>query len=107
MPGGGIKRGESPVDAAIREASEEIGLELTPAALRPVGIVEHSPDYPRDEGYFFEVQLESRPGIRIDNREIVEARFVTLADAPSFAMAQPFRDYLTRKAIERGDATRP
>lgn len=40
-----------------------------------------------------------------DNREIVEARFVTLTDAPSFAMARPFRDYLARKASEAGDAT--
>jgi 8-oxo-dGTP pyrophosphatase MutT (NUDIX family) len=101
MPGGVIKRGESPIDAAIREASEEVGLKLTATDLRPVGIVEHSPDYRRDQGHFFEVQLERWPEIRIDNREIVEARFVTLDDASSFAMARVFRDYFTRKAAEQ------
>jgi 8-oxo-dGTP pyrophosphatase MutT (NUDIX family) len=102
MPGGAIKRGESPVDAAVREAAEEIGLQLTAADLRPAGVVEHSPDHRRDQVHLFEVQLERWPDIRIDNREIVEARFVTLADAPSFAVSKPFRDYLTRKAAERG-----
>ncbi len=103
-PGGAIKRGESPINAAIREAREEIGLVLTAAELRLADIVEHSPDHRRDRVFLFEVQLERWPDIRIDNREIVEARFVTLTDALSFAMARPFRDYLARKASEAGDA---
>ncbi len=104
-PGGAIKRGESPVDAAIREASEEIGLQLTAADLHPAGVVEHSPDYRRDRLHLFEVQLQSWPEVRIDNREIIEARFVPLADAQSFALAAPFRDYLCRKVLEVRGAT--
>ena len=33
-PGGGMKAHEAPVQAAIREASEEIGLQFTPEQLR-------------------------------------------------------------------------
>ncbi len=58
-PGGAIKRGETPVDAALRE----------------------------------------EPALTIDNREIVEARFVPLAETQSFALAAPFREYLNRKVM--------
>ena len=47
-PGGAIKQGESPVDAAIREAREEIGLVLTATDLHLADVVEHSLDYRRD-----------------------------------------------------------
>lgn len=84
---------------------EEIGLQLTAADLHPAGVVEHSPDCRRERLHLFEVQLQSWPEVRIDNREIIEARFVPLADAQSFAMARPFRDYLTRKAAEANSTT--
>ncbi len=105
-PGGAIKRGETPIEAAIREAREEIGLQLAAADLQPVGVVEHLPDFRRDRLHLFEVHLRTPPAIRIDNREIVEARFVPRADAPSFAMAGPFRDYMGRKAAEEQGPSR-
>ena len=40
-PGGGMKAHEAPVQAAIREASEEIGLQFTPEQLRRALAVEH------------------------------------------------------------------
>jgi ADP-ribose pyrophosphatase YjhB (NUDIX family) len=40
-PGGGIKLDEAPVQAAIREVSEEIGLQFTPEQLRHALAVEH------------------------------------------------------------------
>jgi hypothetical protein len=68
--------------------------------------VEHLPDFRRDRLHLFEVHLRTPPAIRIDNREIVEARFVPRADAPSFAMAGPFRDYMGRKAAEEQGPSR-
>ncbi len=104
-PGGAVKRGENPVDAAIREASEEIGVRLGSGDLHLAGVVEHSPDHRRDRLYLFEVQLRERPTITIDNREIVEARFVPLDDTQSFPLAVPFRDYFGRKAAAARGAT--
>ena len=40
-PGGGIKANESPIRAAIREASEELGVHLSKEELRPALSVEH------------------------------------------------------------------
>lgn len=36
-PGGGVEGGEQPVDAAVRELTEETGLVVSPTLLRPVG----------------------------------------------------------------------
>ncbi|MEO3936503.1 DUF4031 domain-containing protein [Dermatophilaceae bacterium Soc4.6] len=36
-PGGGVEPGEHPTDAAVRELTEETGLVVAPALLRPVG----------------------------------------------------------------------
>ncbi|MFZ8758719.1 8-oxo-dGTP diphosphatase [Microbacterium sp. HMH0099] len=46
-PGGKLEPGETPVDAAVREVREEIGVEVAPADLRPVGALDyHFPDRP-------------------------------------------------------------
>ncbi len=50
-----------------------------------------------DKVYLFEGYLAERPAIRIDNREIVEARSVTLAEAQGLNVALPLRHYLKHK----------
>lgn len=92
-PGGGIKAGESPTRAAIREASEELGVHLTIEELHPALAVEHFWNNRRDMVQFFEAQLSSLPNLEIDNREIVEARFVTLDEARSLDLAPHLNDY--------------
>lgn len=67
LPGGGAKRAETLRRAARRELKEETGIDAEPDALLPVfttawiAVFEYYPCAP--------------PGIEIDNREIVEARF--------------------------------
>ena len=97
-PGGGIKAHEAPVQAATREASEEIGLRFTPEQLRHALTVEHFWDNRHDKVQIFELEVSDAPKIRIDNREIIEARFVTLEEALSLHLAPHLQDYFQMTA---------
>src|SRR4051794_4390142 len=96
-PGGGIKPGERPIDAVLREAVEELGLNLRAQDLHLVEVSEHYWENRHDKVYLFECRLAKVPAIQIDNREIVEARSVTLAEAQALNVALPLRHYLNHK----------
>ena len=97
-PGGGLKRGETHLEGAVREVAEEVGLILSPEDLRLVHVVEHRPDYRRDRLHLFETHLATLLPLQLDNREVVEARWVTREEALSLHVTQLFRDYLNSKA---------
>src|SRR3954465_2618080 len=98
-PGGGMRAHEAPVQAAIREASEEIGLQFTPEQLRPALAVEHFWDNRHDNVQVFEVEVSDAPKIGIDNREIIEARFFTLAEARLLKLPKPLYDYFQVRVL--------
>jgi 8-oxo-dGTP diphosphatase len=75
-PGGGIRRGEEPREAARRELREELGLDVAPEDLVLAREVAVDWDYRRERVRVFELRLDAEPVLRIDNREIVAARFV-------------------------------
>lgn len=97
-PGGGIAADESPVEAAVRELVEEIGLRLEPEDLYLVLVTEHLWYNRHDRVHLFEVQAVRRSKLVLDNREVVEARFVTLPEAETFDLAPHLRDYFRAKA---------
>ena len=110
FPGGSIRRGETPEQAARRELAEEIGLvapRLTPAG-EASGIWEGR----RDRVRFFELQLDQLPKLRLDNREIIGARLVAPEELPGIPVTGPVAVYLgrtlaTRPAEASGDCRRP
>ena len=75
-PGGGIRRSEEPREAARRELREDLGLAVRPDDLVLAREMVVDWDFRRERVRVFELRLEAEPVLRIDNREIVAARFV-------------------------------
>lgn len=94
VPAGSIDRGETPLDAALRELVEEVSVALAAPDLAFVGVFEHEGNWIRDRFHLFEARLQRPPAIRIDHREIVWAGFATVEEALAMPLADPVRRYL-------------
>jgi 8-oxo-dGTP pyrophosphatase MutT (NUDIX family) len=71
LPGGGMHKGERPVDAAVRELAEETGIELAPEDLTAAGTGKVKDSYGLGYTYhLFTVELPERPETGINNYEI-------------------------------------
>jgi 8-oxo-dGTP pyrophosphatase MutT (NUDIX family) len=92
LPGGGVRRDETPEEAARRELAEEIG--LTAAALLPVGVACTNCDGRRGRAHFFELRLVEPPKLRLDNREVIEARLVSPFELQNMALTRSVAAYL-------------
>lgn len=79
LPGGAIKKGESPANAAARELHEEVGISVEPDEL--IFLRFHL----RQEGrmWVFEYRPTRVPRIVPDNREIISAWFVVPDEIPA------------------------
>ena len=78
LPGGGIKRRETPQQAAVRELREETG--CTAAGARLIGQFEEQVSGSPHTAHVFTCMTDDEP--RPDRREVVEARFFPLQSLP-------------------------
>ena len=97
-PGGSGKGGESPAEAACREALEEVGVSLRPAELTLALDTEHRFRFRRDRVRIFATERTSAPEIAIDRREVVEAAWFTPEEALELPLIPHLRDYFERLA---------
>jgi 8-oxo-dGTP diphosphatase len=95
LPGGSIRRNETPEAAARREMAEEIGLTTT-APLHQACVVPGQWDGRRDCVHFFELRLDRLPPLRLDNREIVAARLTAPPELRGMKFTRPVTAYLAR-----------
>ena len=94
LPGGGVRRGETPEAAARRELVEEIGVTAFP--LLPAGGACGIWDGRRDSVHFFELRLERLPELRIDSREIITAQLMSPGELRGLPVTKPVAAYLAR-----------
>ena len=96
MPAGGLRRGEDPLRAAVRELREEVGIAVAPDALRAAGRVVTRDLGNEDHLDFFELHLEGEPDLRVDGREIVAASFHPRGEVLDLDLLPGVRAWLAR-----------
>jgi 8-oxo-dGTP pyrophosphatase MutT (NUDIX family) len=92
FPGGSVRPGEAPKEAAQREMEEEIGLSSCP--LLPAGSACGLWDGRRDRVHFFELHLDWLPELRLDNREIIAAQLASPEELHGMALTGAVAAYL-------------
>ncbi len=94
FPGGISRRAEPPLETALREVREEVGVTLDPGGLRHVqddGILAR---LDRVGVTLYEAHLDRMPTVKIDQREIVFADFMEPGPLQAERLWPSFRYYL-------------
>jgi 8-oxo-dGTP pyrophosphatase MutT (NUDIX family) len=99
FPGGYIRNGENTAAAASRELCEETGISVPTGQLRFSFAWSYTCGKLEGHDDIYECQLENEPGICIDNREVIEARFVTPDTALALPLERHVRHYLEAEEI--------
>lgn len=92
FPGGGVRSGETPSQAARRELLEEIG--LTVAVLGLARVITGLWEGYLDQVHVFQLRLDRAPTLRLDNREIVGVRFMGPGELDDLPLTGPVAAYL-------------
>ena len=105
FPGGYIRNGEHTASAASRELCEETGISVPTEQLRFSFAWTYTSGKLTGHDDIYECQLEHRPIVCIDNREVVEARFMSPDTARALPLDGHVRHYL--QAVENGFGLAP
>nr|WP_286194760.1 NUDIX hydrolase [Synechococcus sp. CCY 0621] len=98
LPGGGLERGETARQAAVRELAEELGLRVAPQELvDPWPITERSVRG-TNSVTIFAMRMAGEPAIRVDGLELVASQWLTREEALTRPLVSHVREYL----MERG-----
>ncbi len=94
LPGGYVRPDETPEQGAARELREEVGVEVSPSALR-LAYSETKPyENRRDHVTICEVELEHAIDFAVDNREVVWAGFRRPDEVLALPIVPHLREYL-------------
>lgn len=82
LVGGGIHRKEQPIDGAIREVFEEVGIKLSQKQLKPIGVRTHEESGTTHTFHYFACVLKDAPKLKKRRFEIIEAEWFSVNDIP-------------------------
>lgn len=101
-PGGYVRANESGRDAALRELREEVGVSVTADRLEPVIDETHDWEGKRDHVEIFAVDLDERPDVAIDHREVVAASWLPPEKAIELDVFPPLRRAIAKRLESAG-----
>jgi ADP-ribose pyrophosphatase YjhB (NUDIX family) len=96
LPGGYVRRGETPQQAALRELEEEVGVSARPDELKLVLEETNEWEGKRDHVIIFSIEVAVRPSVSVDHREVVEAAWWSPQRALSMTLFPPLRRVIER-----------
>jgi len=99
LPAGRRVRGETLVEAAVRELHEEVGVRAEVEQLAYYGELVHAAGHAEDHAHVFELRCDAAPELRIDRREVIWADFLTPEDALARGVVGVVRLYLERASL--------
>jgi 8-oxo-dGTP pyrophosphatase MutT (NUDIX family) len=97
LPGGYVGRNETGREAAVRELREEIGITVAMDQLEKVFDEVKDWEGKRDHVEIFALELDGRPDIRIDHREVVAANWFSPEQALKLDLFPPIRKILEQR----------
>jgi ADP-ribose pyrophosphatase YjhB (NUDIX family) len=100
LPGGYVQRGETGRMAAIRELLEETGIRASASELRIALDQQHDWEGKREHIEIFEIDVATRPTIKVDNREVIEATFYAPRKALELELFRPIRTVIEKRLAQ-------
>ncbi|MCP9929753.1 NUDIX hydrolase [Cyanobium sp. AMD-g] len=94
LPGGGLERGETAQQAAVRELGEELGLRVTPDALLDPWQITEISARGKNSVTIFTLRAAREPAIRLDGLELVASQWLTREEALTRPLVSHVREYL-------------
>jgi 8-oxo-dGTP pyrophosphatase MutT (NUDIX family) len=96
LPGGGAKSTETAVAAAVRELSEELGVEVPESSLSRLGSRNYKKRGIRYKSEIFCLTLAEKPALRVRRREIYATIWVSLNELHSMPLSKEVSTILRR-----------
>lgn len=100
LPGGYVRDGETVEDAGARELHEECGIRVPVSQIRLVYNGTKEFEHRDDEVTIVEVDVDTRPEIAVDNREVVWAGFKSPAAVRALPIVPHLREYLDGRGTD-------
>ncbi len=94
FPAGGLRAKETPLDAAVRELREEVGIRVQPSELQLAREVRCWQEFHDNHASVFEIRFDEAPAVNIDDREVVWAEFTAMDELPRERLCPVAKEHL-------------